>query len=85
MDNKNLAVVINEIIDIVYEISMIDDGRFKGESVIGHAIINGHTTVVIDINDLLGRVYKHKFEWIGKHLEQISQIKISPEEMVQAQ
>lgn len=85
VDNKNLAVVINEIIDIVYEISMIDDGRFKGESVIGHAIINGHTTVVIDINDLLGRVYKHKFEWIGKHLEQISQIKISPEEMVQAQ
>lgn len=77
VENKNLAVVINEIIDIVYEIQMIEDGRFKGESVIGHAIINGHTTIIIDIKDLLGRVYKHKFEWIGKHLEQISQMRIS--------
>ncbi|HNF17032.1 MAG TPA: chemotaxis protein CheW, partial [Leptospiraceae bacterium] len=67
-ENKEIAVMINEIVDIVYDIHIVEDDRYHGESVLGHSIINDKSTVIIDIQDLIAKISKVQFSWIGKHL-----------------
>lgn len=67
-ENKEIAVMINEIVDIVYDIHIVEDNRYHGESVLGHSIINDKSTVIIDIQDLISKISKVQFSWIGKHL-----------------
>jgi two-component system, chemotaxis family, sensor kinase CheA len=73
---KNIAIAIHEIIDIVYEIQILKEDLFHGEGIIGHALVNGHTTIVLNAIELLSKLSKIRFGWVGRHVEEFDQISL---------
>lgn len=65
---RNMGILIHEILDVVNDIEVIQSDRFQGESILGHSLINGHTTIVIDAVELLTRLNNIRFKWLGQHL-----------------
>ena len=76
VQGKNIAIAIHEIIDIVYEIQILKEELFQGEAIIGHALINGHTTIVLNAIELLSKISKIRFGWVGHHAEDFSKVSL---------
>lgn len=65
---RNMGILIHEILDVINDIDVIQSDRFHGESILGHSLVNGHTTIVIDAVGLLTRLNDIRFKWLGQHL-----------------
>ncbi|MCB1157335.1 MAG: chemotaxis protein CheA [Leptospiraceae bacterium] len=64
---RNIGIIIHRIIDVIGDINYIESsGSFEGVAIIGEALIDGHTTLVIDSVDLLSKLNKERFHYIGK-------------------
>ncbi|MDH5657546.1 MAG: chemotaxis protein CheA, partial [Spirochaetia bacterium] len=60
------GIVADEIHNVVRDLPNLDTKKFIGDSVIGHSILNGETTLIIDAVDLIKTLMKSRYRDINK-------------------
>ena len=53
INNKTIGILIHEIIDVIDSIHILTSNKISGQGVLGQAIIQNHSTIVLDIFALL--------------------------------
>ncbi|MCB1192820.1 MAG: chemotaxis protein CheW [Leptospiraceae bacterium] len=64
------GILATEVFNVINNIPELDHDTFSGDSIKGHAIINGRVTLFLDIEDLVNRVHQEQFVELSRHLEE---------------
>lgn len=66
-NKRRIGVVASDVKNVITDLIELDKDTFRGDSIIGHTIINGEVIIFLDIEDLIERLYKEHFKDINKH------------------
>lgn len=69
IDGLRTGIIASDINNVVSDLGVVDVKTFARDSIIGHSIIGGTVTLILDAVDLIDRLKKGRFKDIIRHVK----------------